>query len=404
MNLAATCFKNRFSVFAFLFVLAVFIIEKINDRFWLNDFKVYYDACVAFFNGAPVYGTLFALDLGYFKYSPFTAMLTMPYTIFPFEIARIIHFVVISFSVLCVFNLSGSIINKTFFNGEIQNISIWLGLAFLACANHMVRELHLGNINVILLLLLMLFAKFFLEKKFILSGIIFSLAIMAKPFFIIMLLPVVLRKNFKVLYSVIATSGLFILIPALVSGFHSNLVMHLDWIKTMLHHYSFFPGNHTIEFLLVNYFKIQTGPSFLFLLVCLLISANIIFYFIKKKSSGKSGSVNSMFLMEWFTWIALMPSIFKTDSQHFLLSAPLIIFSIFYLSKKKDYFLSTIFIMIVLMFGSNSSDLLGKYLSARYDSYGILGISNPLIILFAWIVYLKGFLKNQRNNASSFPG
>jgi hypothetical protein len=71
-----------FIVFATVLFAAIFAIEKINERFWLNDFKVYYSAAQALISGEQVYGVPFGLDTGFYKYSPFVAMLFVPYTFF----------------------------------------------------------------------------------------------------------------------------------------------------------------------------------------------------------------------------------------------------------------------------------------------------------------------------------
>ena len=77
-----------FILFASIIFAAVFIVEKINGRFWLNDFRVYYSAAQALVNHQQVYGIPFGLQTGFFKYSPFVAILFVPYTFFPFEVAR----------------------------------------------------------------------------------------------------------------------------------------------------------------------------------------------------------------------------------------------------------------------------------------------------------------------------
>src|SRR6187401_3049535 len=82
-------------VFATILFAAVFTIEKINGRFWLNDFKVYYSAAQALVNHQQVYGTPFGLDTGFYKYSPFVAMLFVPYTLFSFDVAAVIHFIIL---------------------------------------------------------------------------------------------------------------------------------------------------------------------------------------------------------------------------------------------------------------------------------------------------------------------
>src|SRR5258705_11453838 len=84
-----------FILFAAIVFAAIFTIEKINGRFWLNDFKVYYSAAQALISGKQVYGIAFGLDTGFYKYAPFVAMLFVPYTFFAYDTAAIIHFIVV---------------------------------------------------------------------------------------------------------------------------------------------------------------------------------------------------------------------------------------------------------------------------------------------------------------------
>ena len=51
----------KFMGFAATLLLLIFIVENINGRFWLNDFKVYCGGALAFLHGEPVYGVAFAL-------------------------------------------------------------------------------------------------------------------------------------------------------------------------------------------------------------------------------------------------------------------------------------------------------------------------------------------------------
>jgi hypothetical protein len=104
--------------------------------------------------------------------------------------------------------------------------------------------------------------------------------------------------------------------------------------------------------------------------------------------------------MEWYLLIAVMPSLFKTDSQHFLLSLPLIIILLCFLSMKKNYLLIIGFVVLMCMYGANSSDLLGNILSAKLEASGILGISNLILIITTIYVYIT-FLRIQTSTAMS---
>src|SRR5689334_6280905 len=82
----------RFILFASLLLAAIFTIENINHRFWLNDFKVYYGAAQSLMAGTPLYGVLYALGSGYYKYSPFTAMMVIPFALFPYSVASVLQY------------------------------------------------------------------------------------------------------------------------------------------------------------------------------------------------------------------------------------------------------------------------------------------------------------------------
>jgi len=60
-----------------------------------------------------------------------------------------------------------------------------------------------------------------------------------------------------------------------------------------------------------------------------------------------------------------------------------------YVSMKRNYYLIAAFILLMIFFGGNSSDLLGKVLSAKMDAAGILGISNILLLLWILIVHRR---------------
>src|ERR1051326_2627320 len=98
-------YKNNiaFIVTASLLLLGFFIAEKINHRFWLNDFRVYYDAFNAFMKGSQLYGVNFSLGSGNYKYSPFSLLLFAPFSFFSFDIAAILYYFFLSTFIIFLF-------------------------------------------------------------------------------------------------------------------------------------------------------------------------------------------------------------------------------------------------------------------------------------------------------------
>ncbi|MBK7618262.1 MAG: hypothetical protein IPJ10_02835 [Flavobacteriales bacterium] len=67
-------YPNRFTVILGVVALLLFVLEHVNGRFWLNDFRVYYGAGEALLNGEPLYGVAHGLGTGMFKYAPALAL------------------------------------------------------------------------------------------------------------------------------------------------------------------------------------------------------------------------------------------------------------------------------------------------------------------------------------------
>src|SRR5438046_538911 len=96
-------FNNRIGIFILLFCLADYIIESINGRLWMNDFRVYYSAAAELLNGHDIYGKAYGLGSGYFKYSPFVALVFIPFAVLPYSVAKTILFLFTTAAAVFVF-------------------------------------------------------------------------------------------------------------------------------------------------------------------------------------------------------------------------------------------------------------------------------------------------------------
>jgi hypothetical protein len=171
-------------------------------------------------------------------------------------------------------------------------------------------------------------------------------------------------------------------------GFEKDLELHKEWLNAMLLHADAFPSPNTID-ALFRYYSTTAG-SFQYVTIIPLLILYIVFVGINIINNKKEEKANSSgFIMEWFVLIALMPSMFKTDTEHFLMSLPVILFLLIYLSQNKNRFLTILFIILVILYAGNSSDLLGKSLSQKMYDMGVLGIGNLLIVSLALFVYFK---------------
>jgi len=387
----------KFLVFAFVLCVIAFVFENINGRFWLNDFKVYYMAAKALLTGNQVYGLPFGESSGFYKYSPFTLFFFFPYCLVPFEIARIIHFFVLAAVILCVVTIAYQIVNTYLFPKERLQENLLLSFAFICVLIHFVKELHLGNINVVLLLLLCLSLSLILKTKHFLGGILFGLVVLTKPFFLILLLPLVYRKKWKVLVGFLATIFIALLLPAVFFGFSKNIALHKEWITTMFAHNAFYPGHQSIQCLLQYYINPAVPNEIQYLIIvsgALLFTLLFVYDRLFELKNGNTVQLqNADLIMEWFILIALLPNLVKTDSEHFMSTLPLIILILRYLFKKKNIFLILILVVLIFLYGGNSTDLLGLKLSDLLFDMGMIGISNIVLIIFALVIYLRDIRK-----------
>ncbi len=381
-----------FILFSSLLFITIFVIEKINHRFWLNDFKVFYLAAKAMFNNEQVYGIPFGLDTGFYKYSPFTLIFFAPFTHLPYETAAIIYFFIDAICVIAALVVINQIMSKFVFK-DYKSSFLILFLTLLCVLNHLVRELHLGNTNMILLLLLSFSVKFSLESKYKIAGFFLAIVVLTKPYFLICILPLLLFRNYKTILNLFYSIVVCIALTFIVVGFERGKELYAQWIYAMKEHSSYLYSNHTILSLLKKYFGIDVPAAYGIILLGLAGIILFLFFWYSNKSeievSKNPERKNFSLLLFYFLLIAIVPVFLVTDTEHFLFSLPLITILIFHLSRTKNYLLITVFTLVMFMYGGNSSDLLGKNLAHKFEDWGFLGISNLIIIGSVIYMYIN---------------
>ncbi|HTA28465.1 MAG TPA: glycosyltransferase family 87 protein [Bacteroidia bacterium] len=385
----------KFILFATIILIADFVIENINHKFQLSDFKVYYEAARALTSGKQLYGVAFTLGSGYYKYSPFTALLFYPLSLLPYYAACVLDFALISASIIITTVILFNLFNKHLFGSETKFPNLLLSIALICIATHLVRELELGNVNILMLLVLCMALRFILQNKMAPAGLFIALVIITKPFFILLLIPLIMRRYFKTVIITCTLVAAFILLPALFLGFSKDWGLHKEWINTMLIHADAFPSPNTIEAVIRNNVNVPFTSNFQYIVMIILLIPYCLFISRNIKTSRSNENENSKnFIMEWITLLAIMPSLFKTDTEHFLMTLPIILYIIMYLFSRKNIPLTLLFIALILLYTGNSSDLLGKELSLKAYSLGILGISNVLLIIMAVYLFVTSKHKN----------
>ena len=232
--------KLRFPGFVWiiaLFFVLFFLLQLMNNRFELNDFKVYYLGMQNLIKGDAIYGIPFGLDSGFYKYSPFALIPFTVFYYFPFTLAAIIFYFLIATAIIIVLLKTFELLKQVFFFKTIRRSPI-LYLTTLILLNHFYRELHLGNVNLLLLLLYIFSLSKMLENKQYTAGIFMGIGLLFKLHFIVLLPVLLLFRKFKSSFFMLLTFFIGLFFPALFVGYEKNNDFLKNWMETMKMHNS----------------------------------------------------------------------------------------------------------------------------------------------------------------------
>lgn len=379
-----------------VFVVVVFIINNINHNFAMNDFKVYYYGAHALLHKQPLYDVLFTLGSGYYKYSPFTALPFCILTVFTYYTACVIHFFITGICIVLTGLLIFRLLNTYVFHETIKSPNAILLLSALCIVKHLVRELTVGNVNVIMLLLVSLCPYFILKQRNGMAALVLALAIITKPFFILLFIPLLIYKNYRVVTQTVLMLLVLIFIPSVVVGFSHNILLHKEWLNSVFVHAAGFVSPDMLNSIIQNWIYEDMPRSAQYAILLIFIGVFYFFWSDEYKSlQGDKKANDTAFILQWFIMVAAMPSLLATDTEHFLMTWPLIMFLLIYLFKNGGKVFTTLFVLSIVMFGGNLSDLIGKKLSSAISDTGVLGLSNLIIIAMVFYICFKQWVNRK---------
>ena len=359
------------------FGLHIFV-EINNERFWLNDLLVYYSASDAYYHGEQVYGLPFGLSSGFFKYSPFTLLVFYPYRFFSFETVKFIHLAFTLLATLTAFIIiAKQQIKGTF---SFRKTNLFLILLFLIGAVHLTRELHLGNVNMLMLFASLLALVLFRREKQILTALILCFIFFMKPYFGIIILPFVAYRQWKLPAYVALSAIVFLMVQVLIGGWNDTILLYQSWLEAMQGHNNHDGGMQTIGSILNTYLNVDIGTKGSFLLIVAIATGYMLVRWFKYPLKDTDTLNVDVYLL-----LAIIPNLVITDSEHFLYALPLIGFLLKRLMSKAFSWKVVLFILLVFTYGANSTDLLGKELAQTYNQYAFLGLANLALVIWGFV-------------------
>ncbi|MDD2965362.1 MAG: glycosyltransferase family 87 protein [Bacteroidales bacterium] len=378
-----------FYVLIVVFFSSFYLVENINGRFWLNDFLVYHSASSALLSGDQVYGVAFGLGSGYFKYSPVVLMLFAPLAVIPFVVAKSVYYILVCLAIVFSIRKITRFVVELF-PGSIspKYMAHASFVVLLVCLLQFYYELHLGNINSILLLMVVSSIYALRTKQNTLAGVLLGIALLVKPHFLLLYPILFLRKKYQafVVSVFVVIVGLFL--PSVFLGWNYNLELLQSWMHTMaVHNQNPLNGFDTVYSLLHRFLLVffNFNPSWWFVPITFLlvmVAAVSLFFcnrFLLKTSALQLSETD--FYFEFFVFLALIPNLTVTDFEHFMFSMPLIVYLIYkWKSNELNLIAKVVVVAGFLLYGGNIRELVGKDVSLWMTSHGMLGLGNLIVV------------------------
>lgn len=380
-----------FGIFCLLFTALMIFVEIKNGKFWTNDFKVYYDATNDFFSGNSPYIKPYGLGSGFFKYPPTTLYFFLIVSKFSYFTAQIIHASVLLIAL--IIGITG--LHKILFYQTIDQRKKrgLLYLSFVFIAVHLVREFHMGNVNLVLFALFVLGLKAFIAKKSFQLALFWSLMVILKPIVILAFIPLLFFQQWKTIFAMMGLGSVFLIIPFIHKGWNGGINLWKEWLAAIGQHGDYIISENSFKYLSNYYFGIQSAwiPSIIGLMLL------VVLFFITKQLK----KLNALSFLEWSAlFLAFTPNFFVTDTEHFLLSLPLILVVLRRLLLVKKALFWFTFVVLLLPFSLKSNDLMGKMISALANEAGWMGLANFALVLFFCFIGLSTNSKTNHINLS----
>ncbi len=369
-------------ILAFLFFSLVYQYFVKKD---MTDFGVCYQGGERIIKGE----TLYRVSDGHlqYKYSPFSAVFFSLFTLFPYDVAKYIWYLL-----ELVFLFLSLTISYDILPSKQKRKGLVLILSFLVLLKFFGREIELGQVNIFIFFLLITMIKASLKKNDIKAGLFLGLSIAFKPYGLVFLPYFLLKKRFKLIASGLSTVLIGLILPAIFYGLGGNITVLKAWQKTLSQSTPGLIDHYDNASIFSFFLKIVPDENrelaFIFILCSGLLIA---FSFLWMMIIGKRENLNKPEVLEYSFLLVLIP-LFSPLAWYYnyLYSILTIVFLINYLDKFPKG-LKYLLIANLIIIGGSLREVLRKEAFRFYTGYSLVAISY-LIVLFH-LFYLRVKIK-----------
>ena len=192
----------------------------------MNDFRVVHRAATRVLHQENLYNFADAHYL--YKYSPSFALLIAPVGLFPFSTAKVMWIIGMCICLLLIMRWS-----KWMIMGDRSPPAYLYLLTLLFTSKFWVREMWLGQTDLLMLVFIFLFISCTDRGKGLWGGLFLALAVIIKPTPLIFVPYLLYRGRFKPVVSLVMASMVLVLLPSIVYGISGNIALLSGWKNVM---------------------------------------------------------------------------------------------------------------------------------------------------------------------------
>ncbi len=238
--------------------------EHLNHRFAMVDFQVFYNAGQRVLHGENLYRHV---EDGFYeyKYGPAAAFLFSPFALLPRTAASVAYWLLLAgvltgnlFLCLCLVRPDYRMLPPARVNAVVL-------LVALTEATHLIAELHLGQVNQVLLGLYLFMALALMKRRAVAFALAMAVSLYLKPFALIFVPYLLLKRRHRELAWVAAFAIALGLAPVLVFGSAKLGAQYRGWMDAIAGEAAskadlLRPGNHSLFSVAVRHSPLRLLP------------------------------------------------------------------------------------------------------------------------------------------------
>lgn len=347
----------------------------------MSDFGVCYKNGQRIIRGE----TLYRLSDGHlqFKYAPVSALIYAPLALLPYEAAKVIWYVLELCLLSAVFWISYKLLPL-----RLKGPWFVLGFSFLALLKFIGREIELGQVNILIIFVLIMMLKTAVKRKDVRAGVLWGISLFLKPYALIFLPYFILKKRLRFVVTGVVVLIVGLTLPVLAFGFKGNLLVLKEWAFTLSRSTPGQVAAGDTASLYAFLWKVLPGhPDFWTMFLWLVIGSAAGVVFLWMMGEGRKRDLNMPEILEAGFLMILIPFFSPLGWNYNYLYSVLAVVLILNYWPKFPRAWKYILAVDLILIGATIQEVLGRALF-RFYTYNSLVVINFLIVL-SGLAYIR---------------